>query len=108
MQRVLGGIEQDATGARHREAAQAGGAGGDRNGEVQSQEGFAALGLAADDADGLVGPQAGNQPVLLLRAIGEAMSGLDRQRGHRRRRIGALESPAVAAAHTSKNKVSSI
>ena len=56
MQGVLGGIEQDATGARHREAAQAGSAGGDRDGEVQRQEGFAALGFAADDADGFVGP----------------------------------------------------
>ena len=108
VQRVLGGIEQDATGARHREAAQAGSAGGDRDGEVQRQEGFAALRFAADDADGFIGPQAGDQPMLLLGAIGEAMGRLDGKRGHRRRRIAALASPAVAAAQTSKNRVSSI
>jgi len=35
-----------------REAAQAGGAGGDSDGQIEGEEGFAAFGLAADDADG--------------------------------------------------------
>ena len=56
VQRVLGGVEQDASGPGHGEAAQAGRAGGDRYGEVESQERLAALGLAADDADGLLRP----------------------------------------------------
>jgi len=41
---------------RHGEAAQAGDGGGD--GDVEGEERFAAFGLAADDADGLLGPQA--------------------------------------------------
>jgi hypothetical protein len=36
------------------------------------------------------------------------MGGLDGKQVHRRRRIAALASPAVAAAQTSKNRVSSI
>ena len=39
---------------RHGEAAQAGDAGGDGDGEIEGEEGLAALGLAADDADGLL------------------------------------------------------
>ena len=53
---ILGGVEQDAAGARHLEAAQAGRSGGHCDGQVEGEEGFAALGLAADDADGFVGP----------------------------------------------------
>ena len=52
VQRVFGGIEQDATGPRDREAAQAGGSGGDGDGQIEGEEGFAAFGLAADDPDG--------------------------------------------------------
>ena len=50
MQRVLGGVEQDTSGRGHDEAAQAGRAGGDRDGKIERQERLAALGLAADDA----------------------------------------------------------
>src|SRR5580692_2283376 len=53
MRRVLGGIEEDPARPGHGEAAQAGSAGGDRDGQVEGEEGFAALRLAADDADGL-------------------------------------------------------
>ena len=54
IERVLGGIEQDAAWVWHREAAQARRAGGDRDGEVEGEERLAALGLAADDADCLL------------------------------------------------------
>ena len=66
MQCVLGGEQQDATGTRHGEAAQTWDAAGDRDGEVQRQERLAAFWLAADDADRLLGPQAGDQPTMLL------------------------------------------
>ena len=56
VQGVFGGIEQDAAGSADREAAQAGDAGGDSNGQIEGEEGFAALGLAADDADGFIRP----------------------------------------------------
>ena len=57
VQCILGGEEQDATGARHREPAQARHTRCDRHREVQSQERLAALGLAPDDANRLLGPQ---------------------------------------------------
>ena len=56
VQGVLGGVEQHAPGLGHGEAAQAGPAGGDGDGQIEGEEGFAAFGLAADDADGLLGP----------------------------------------------------
>jgi len=84
VQRILRGVEQDAAGIGHGEAAQAGCAGGDRDGEIESEEGFAAFRLAADDADGLLGPQPAHQPALLLGSLGEAMGRRDRKRVHRR------------------------
>jgi hypothetical protein len=65
VERVLGGVEEDAAGLGRREVAQAGGAGGDGEGEVQGEEGLAALGLAADDAHGLVGPEGVDEPAAL-------------------------------------------
>jgi hypothetical protein len=47
MQGVLGSVEQDASGPLHGEAAQAGCAGGDGDGKVEGEEGFAAFWLAA-------------------------------------------------------------
>jgi hypothetical protein len=54
VERVLGGVKQNASSAWHGEAAQARNAGRDRDGEVQGEERFAALGLAADDPDRLL------------------------------------------------------
>src|SRR5271166_6949182 len=108
VERVLGGIEQNAAGAWHAEATQARNAGRDRDGEVQGEEGFAALGLAADDADRLLGPQPGDEPALFGGAIGEAVGGLDGQQVHRRRPAAALASAAGGAAHVSRNSFSSI
>ena len=56
VQSVFGGIEQDTAGTAHCEAPQTGDAGSDGNGQIEGEEGFAALGLAADDADGLFRP----------------------------------------------------
>ena len=94
VERVLGGIEQNAAGAWHAEATQARNAGRDRDGEVEREEGFAAFGLAADDADRLLGPQPGDEPALFGGAIGEAVGGLDRQQAHRRRPVAVLVSAA--------------
>src|SRR5215475_1350449 len=46
VERILGGVEQHASGARYLEAAQTWRAGGDRDGEVEGEEGFATFGLA--------------------------------------------------------------
>jgi len=56
VQGVLGCVEQHASWVGHGEAAQAGPAGGDGDGQIEGEEGFAAFGFAADDADGLLGP----------------------------------------------------
>ena len=93
MECVFGGIEQDAAGAPDREAAQAGDAGGDGDGQIESEEGFTAFGLAANDADGFFRPQPIDEPALLLGAIGEVPGRLDRKLAHRRRRIAARLPP---------------
>ena len=108
VQGVLGGIEQDAAGAADREAAQAGDAGGDGDGQIEGEEGFAAFGLAADDADGFFRPQPIDEPAPLLGAVGEAPGRLDRKLAHRRRRIATLVSVAAGTPQVSKNSVSSI
>ena len=108
MERVLGGIEQDPAGTGDREAPQAGGAGGDGDRQIEGEEGFAAFRLAADDADGFFGPQAIDEPALLLGAVGEAPGRLNRKLGHRRRRLAALVSFGAVTAQISKNRVSSI
>ena len=56
VQGVFGGIEQDTAGAADRETTQAGNAGGDGDGQIEGEEGFAAFGFAADDADGFFRP----------------------------------------------------
>ena len=72
------------------------------------RSGFAALGLAADDADGFLGPQLIDQPAPLLGSLGETPGRLDRKLGHRRRRVAALVSLAAGMAQISKNSASSI
>jgi hypothetical protein len=108
VQGIFGGIKQDAAGVADREAAQAGDAGGDGDGQIEGEEGFAAFGFAADDADGLFRPQSVDEPTLLFGAIGEAPGLLNRKRAYRRRRIAALVSLAMGTAQVSKNSVSSI
>ena len=61
-QRVFGREEQHRCRCGDRELAQAGRAGSDADGQVQGQEAFAALGFAAEDADGLIGPESFDQP----------------------------------------------
>ena len=104
---VLGGIEQDAAGSAHGKAAQAGDAGGNGDREIQGEERFAALGLAADDADGLFGPQAGRRASAALGALGETPGRLDRKQGHRRRPDAAW-SRGGGTAQVSRNSFSSI
>ena len=101
-ERVLGGVEQHAPGPAHREAAQARGAGGDRDGHVEREKRLAALGLAADDADGLLGPQPLDEPAVLLGPDGEALGGLDRQDAHRRRPAATAFGGSAAGAGTAK------
>jgi hypothetical protein len=108
VQGIFGGIEQDAAGAADREAAQAGDARGDGDGQIEREEGFAAFRFAADDADGFFRPQSLDEPALLIRAIGESPGRLHRKPAHRRRRIATLASFAIGTPQVSKNNASSI
>ena len=84
---------------RHGETAQAGGAGGDRDGDVEGEEGLAGLGLASDDADGLLGPQLFDQPVSILGPDFELVGTADGQgAAHRGRRADAGLAGAAGAA----------
>ena len=54
VQSIFGGIEQDMAGTAHREAAQAGDAGGNGNGQIEGEEGFPAehrAGVWIDEMD---------------------------------------------------------
>ena len=94
VQGILGGIEQDPTGTRDREATQAGCSGGDGCGQIEGEEGFAAFGLAADDADRLFRPQLIDQPAPLLGSLGlrvaTVSSSRARSASRSRRRLGAV------------------
>ena len=81
-QGVLGGKEQDFSGACHGILAQTGAARGDADGDVQGQEAFAAFGFTAEDADGLVSPEALDEPLGLRTGGGQQAGALDRQGVH--------------------------
>ena len=92
---VLGGVEAHPAGPGHRETTKAGNACRNGNGEVEGQERLAAFGLASDDADRLLGPEAGDEPAPLFRPGREPVGGLVREEAHRRR-------PALAGAGAAK------
>lgn len=75
--RVFGGKDDDATGTLDGEAAQSRSAGGDCDGEIEREKRFAAFGFAADDSDGLVGPEIANEPAGVVRHAGEPVGGLE-------------------------------
>lgn len=89
VERVFGGVEKDAPGVGDGKVAQAGCAGCDRDGEIQGEERFAALGLAADNADGLLPPEFGDEPALIIGARGETMGELDGKLAHHHRLLAA-------------------
>ena len=57
MQGIFGGIEQHGPPTRRREPAQTRDAGGDGHDHIEREEALPAFRLAADNTDGLVGPQ---------------------------------------------------
>jgi hypothetical protein len=73
-QSVFGGEEQNTATAGDGETTQAWPGGSDGDGQVESEEGFAALGLAADDTDGFGAPEAFDEPALLGRDERELVS----------------------------------
>ena len=82
-QRIFGREKQCRAGARHRELAQTRRAGGHADGQIQSEEGFAALGFAAQDAHGLLGPEVFDQPAGEGGGVGRQLAGaLNREGVH--------------------------
>ena len=86
---ILGTEQQDGSCEGDGEVAEAGDAGGHGDGEVESEEGLAALGLAADDADPLLAPQGVDEPLLLSGTLLEFGRGACREAAHRRPRCAA-------------------
>ena len=82
-QRVFGREEQHRSAAPDMELSQAGGAGSDADGDIQSHEAFAAFGFAAQDADGLLGPESFDQPLSLRAGAGQLAGPLNRVGGSR-------------------------
>ena len=103
-QRVFRREDQHRPGAADREPAQAGSAGGDADGDIQRQEAFAALGLAAEYADRLIGPESFDQPLRLVAIIGQFAGAFYRQAVH----ALAREDGFGSSAKTSKKSFSSI
>ena len=109
MERVLGGIEQHATGIGHDEAPA---------GEGMPAATATARSRARKDLPHFGSPpmmptacsdhNPSAEPAPLFGALGETPGRLNRKLGHRRRRIAALVSFAVGTAQISKNSVSSI
>src|SRR5215471_19031045 len=95
MRGILGREQQHAATLRSGKAAQAGGAGGDGDSEIERQERLSALGLAADDTDRLRAPEAFDQPRRLA-ALG--LSELSGAYGWQRLHRGALERGVVGCA----------
>ncbi len=104
VQRVLGGKQQHGAAGGDGEAAQARHASGDADRHVEREEGLAALRLAADDADGLLGPQPVDEPAARLGQRLELAGAARVEPRHRRpaARRGVWAAAGAAAWQTSR------
>src|SRR3990167_6832591 len=84
MQGVLCAVQEHGALDADGKAAQTGSAGGDGDSHVEGEEGLAALGLAADDADGFEGPQAVDKPAAIWGCGAKLPGRRNRKRRHRR------------------------
>jgi len=103
---VLGGVEEHGPGGDHREASQGGCAGGHRDGQVEREEGLAALGLAAGQSHRLLGPEPLDEPVVLRGPKVELMGTANGEPVHRARREEAARRGGVFAARSGAWKTS--
>ena len=94
--RVFGREQQHGAAPRGAEVAQAWHACGDGDGEVEREEGLAALGLAADDADALLAPERLDHPLLRLGPVLEVGRAARREALHRRVPLRGAGSPRVS------------
>jgi hypothetical protein len=65
MQGVLSGVQEHRAAPRWGKPAQTRNAAGDGDDHIEREEALAAFGLAADDADGFIGPEVRDQPAAL-------------------------------------------
>ena len=82
IERILAGKQQHGADAHRTEAPQAARAGSDGHGKIEGEEALAALGLAADESDGLLAPELLDEPALSRGLRLELMGGLDREQVH--------------------------
>ena len=90
---VLGGVEDDPSRRGDAEAPETGRSRGHRHGHVEGEEGLEALGLAPYDSHCLLGPQAFDEPALLLADAHQLMCGDDGEHLHGRALGAALCPP---------------
>jgi hypothetical protein len=109
VERVLRGEEEDAPSLRDSIASQARCARRDGDGEIEREETLAALGFAAHDPDGLVGPEPLDEPPSLGWELLELARAPDRETGHRRFAGAGVREPfsVLAGWKISKNSFSS-
>jgi hypothetical protein len=84
---IFGSKEQNAAGLQRTEAAQAGRSGGDAHDHVEGTETLTAFGGSTDDANSLIGPEAFDEPAVVVASGLELMSTANRQ-SHARRSLG--------------------
>ena len=77
-QGILGEVDDGGAGAHDLEATEAGGAGGDGDGDIETEPGFTGLGGAADDANGGAAPEILDEPA---NVVGFGLDGVDGHNG---------------------------
>ena len=107
MQSVFGGVEEHRAAAGGGKASQARDARGDGDDHIEREEALAAFRLAADDADGLVGPQVRDKPSVLRQADRELARADDGQHDQRPRAGRGRGRSVGSGAKSSKKSVSS-
>jgi hypothetical protein len=81
---IFGGIEEHTAGMGDGKVSKTRRAGSDGDGHIEDEEAFAGFWLAADDSDGLLGPEILDEPAARLFGGAELVRGSERQGVHGR------------------------
>jgi len=81
---IFGGIEKHTAGMGDGKVSKTGRAGSDGDGHIEDEEALAGFWLAADDSDGLLGPETLDEPAARLISGAELVRGSERQGVHGR------------------------
>gem|GEM_PF-1573726 len=98
VQRILGEVDDDGPGSIDGEVLEAGGAGGDGDGQIQAQPGFTGFRRPPDHADGGSAPDILDQPPGVVGLLLDGVDGKRGQAGHGASTLRAsMTSPAETA-----------